>query len=78
MQYENLQGIFTYQYDTDSTIAITGYVCNHRYVKIPDEIGKSLMNMKEPDSSVLIKRLEEYIKEHPEELEFIELKEMEK
>ena len=46
--------------------------------KIPDEIGKSLMNMKEPDSSVLIERLEEYIKEHPEELEFIELDEMEK
>ena len=38
MQYENLQGIFTYQFDTDSTIAITGYEGNHRYVKIPDEI----------------------------------------
>lgn len=38
MQYENSHGIFTYQFHTDSTIAITGYEGNHRYVIMPDEI----------------------------------------
>lgn len=61
MQYENSQGIFTYQFHTDSTIAITGYEGNHQYVIIPDEIDQVPVTIVENKAFLSQKNIEKLI-----------------
>lgn len=61
MQYKNSQGIFTYQFHTDASIAITGYEGDHRYVIIPDEIDQVPVTIVENKAFLSQKNIEKLV-----------------